>query len=106
MVRAGADVVLGSHSHQVGAMGTIDGVPVFYSMGDFLFDLPRFERTLEGIIVELTFSADRLVQVQLHPTVIVGRSQVDLLAPTDAAVVLARMRAASARGLRSLEPGT
>jgi poly-gamma-glutamate synthesis protein (capsule biosynthesis protein) len=105
MVRAGADVVLGSHSHRMGAMGTIEGVPVFYSMGDFLFDLPRFERTLEGILVELTLSSDRLVQVQLHPTVIVGRSQVDLLDPSGAADVVARMRAASAGRPRSLEPG-
>jgi poly-gamma-glutamate capsule biosynthesis protein CapA/YwtB (metallophosphatase superfamily) len=96
MVRAGADVVLGSHSHVVGPVEFIDGVPVLYSMGDFLFDLPRFEETEEAVIAELTFRGDRLAQLDLHPTVIVDRSQVALLDPaTDGAVVLERMRAAS-----------
>ena len=96
MVRAGADIVLGAHSHVVGPIEFIDGVPVLYSLGDFLFDLPRFEETEEGVIVELTFQGDRLAQLELHPTVIVDRSQVALLDPAkDGQVVLQRMRAAS-----------
>ena len=98
MVRAGADIVLGAHSHVVGPVEFIDGVPVLYSMGDFLFDLPRFEETEEAVIAELTFRGDRLAQLDLHPTVIVDRSQVALLDPaSDGAVVLQRMRAASKR---------
>ncbi len=96
MVRAGADIVLGAHSHVVGPIEFIDGVPVLYSLGDFLFDLPRFEETEEGVIVELTFQGDRLAQLELHPTVIVDRSQVALLEQAkDGQVVLQRMRAAS-----------
>jgi poly-gamma-glutamate synthesis protein (capsule biosynthesis protein) len=96
MVRAGADIVLGAHSHVVGPVEFIDGVPVLYSLGDFLFDLPRFEETEEAVIAELTFQGDRLAQLELHPTVIVDRSQVALLDPTkDGQVVLQRMRAAS-----------
>ena len=34
IIAAGADVVLGAHSHVVGAMESIGGVPVLYSMGD------------------------------------------------------------------------
>jgi poly-gamma-glutamate synthesis protein (capsule biosynthesis protein) len=98
MVRAGADAVLGAHSHVVGPLEFIDGVPVLYSMGDFLFDLPRFEETEEGVVAELSFLGDRLAQLELHPTVIRDRSQVALLDPAgDGAVVLERMRAASKR---------
>jgi poly-gamma-glutamate synthesis protein (capsule biosynthesis protein) len=96
MVRAGADAVLGSHSHVVGPIEFIDGVPVLYSLGDLLFDLPRFEETEEAIIVELTFHSDRLTQIELHPTVVVDRSQVALLTASGGGrLVLERMRRAS-----------
>jgi poly-gamma-glutamate synthesis protein (capsule biosynthesis protein) len=96
MVRSGADVVLGAHSHVVGAMEVIRGVPVLYSMGNFIFDLTRFEATLEGVIVELTFLDDRLLQVDLHPTVLIDLAQPNLLDPErDGRVVLKRMRKAS-----------
>ncbi len=96
MVRAGADVVLGAHSHVTGPLEFIDGVPVLYSMGDLIFDLPRFEATEEGVLVELTFHDSELAQVELHPTVIVDRAQLNLLRRDgDGEVVMRRMRAAS-----------
>jgi poly-gamma-glutamate synthesis protein (capsule biosynthesis protein) len=96
MVRAGADVVLGAHSHVTGPLEFIDGVPVAYSMGDLIFDLPRFEATEEGVLVELTFQGPELTQLELHPTVIVDRAQVNLLRRNgDGDVVIARMRKAS-----------
>lgn len=96
MVAAGADVVLGSHSHVTGPLEFIRAAPVLYSMGDFIFDLPRFEQTEEGVIAELTFNGPDLLQLELHPTVIVDRSQVNLLDRAgDGRVVLRRMRKAS-----------
>lgn len=96
MVHAGADLVLGAHSHVVGAVRHVRRTPVVYSMGNLLFDLTRFERTLEGVLVEVTFMTDRVAQIELHPTVLVARSQLNLLDPDgDGRVVLARMRRAS-----------
>ena len=101
MVRAGADVVLGSHSHVTGPVEFVDGAPVLYSMGNFIFDLPRFEQTEEGVIVELTFQGSRLAQMELHPTVFVGRSQTNLLNPKkDGRVVLRRMKTAPTASAR------
>jgi poly-gamma-glutamate capsule biosynthesis protein CapA/YwtB (metallophosphatase superfamily) len=98
MVRAGADVVLGAHSHVTGPVEFIDDAPVLYSMGDLIFDLSRFEATEVGVIAELTFHGDTLVQLELHPTVIVDRSQVNLLdRERDGNVVINRMRQASKR---------
>ena len=37
LVAAGADVILGHHPHVLQPMETIDGKPVFYSLGNFLF---------------------------------------------------------------------
>jgi poly-gamma-glutamate capsule biosynthesis protein CapA/YwtB (metallophosphatase superfamily) len=37
LVEAGADLILGHHPHVLQPMEMIDGVPVFYSLGNFLF---------------------------------------------------------------------
>ena len=38
MISAGADFVIGAHSHCLQGIEYIDGVPVFYSLGNFLFN--------------------------------------------------------------------
>jgi poly-gamma-glutamate synthesis protein (capsule biosynthesis protein) len=96
LIAAGADVILGSHSHWAGAMEAIGDGLVVYSMGNFIFDLPRSEQTDEGLIVELTFVGRRLAQVDIHPTIELDRSQPNLLDPArDGRVVLDRVREAS-----------
>ena len=96
LIAAGADVILGSHPHWAGAMEAIDNGLAVYSMGDFIFDLPRSEQTDEGLIVELTFVGRRLAQLDIHPTIELDRSQPNLLDPAgDGRVVLDRVRKAS-----------
>ena len=95
LIADGADVILGSHPHWAGALEQIGAGVVVYSMGDFIFDLPRSERTDEGLIVELTFEGTHLAQVDIHPTIELDRSQPNLLDPSDGQVVLERIRAAS-----------
>ena len=102
-VAAGADLVLGSHSHWVGAIQSIDRPqgPAFvdYSLGDLLFDLDHDIPSQEAVIAILTFSGTRLVQVGLNPTVMVDGAQVALLDPAgDGHKVLDAIRRAS-RGL-------
>ncbi len=96
---AGADLVLGNHSHWAGPIGLRSGNRlVVYSMGDLLFDLNHDERTQEAFLVETTFAGKRLVQVTLHPTVIVKQAQVNLLTPTGGGMRLLRaIQAASQR---------
>jgi poly-gamma-glutamate synthesis protein (capsule biosynthesis protein) len=38
MVEAGADLIIGSHPHVIQGIESIDGVPVIYSLGNFVFD--------------------------------------------------------------------
>jgi poly-gamma-glutamate synthesis protein (capsule biosynthesis protein) len=103
LVAAGADLVLGSHSHWVGAIQSIDRPqgPAFvdYSLGDLLFDLNHDLQAQEGVIATMTFSGKRLVQVDLDPTIMVDRAQVALLDPAGGGqAVLDAIRRAS-RGL-------
>lgn len=103
MVAAGADLILGSHSHFTGPIQAIarpSGGPAFvdYSLGDLLFDLNYSESTQEGVVADLTYVGTRLVQIDLHPTMMVDHSQVNLLDPAgDGRRVLDRIRAASAQ---------
>jgi len=103
-VEAGADLILGSHSHWVGAIQSIDRPvgPAFidYSLGDLLFRLNHDLRAQLGVIVTLTFSGTRLLQVELAPTVMIDGAQIGLLDPAgkDGAQVLDAIRTAS-RGL-------
>jgi poly-gamma-glutamate synthesis protein (capsule biosynthesis protein) len=96
---AGADLILGNHSHWAGPIGLRSGNRlVVYSMGDLLFDLNHDERTQEAFLVETTFAGKRLVQVTLHPTVIVRQAQLNLLTPGGGGTRLLRtIQAASQR---------
>jgi hypothetical protein len=61
-----------------------------------VFDLVRSEETVEGVIVEITFSGPQPVLIRFHPTVIVDSAQPNLFDPeTDGKVVIERMRRAS-----------
>jgi len=80
-IDAGADLVLGNHSHWVGAMEIYRGRPIVYSMADFVFNIDRSEKTMEGILVDATYAGSRLVQMQIHPFIVVDHAQPNLLDP-------------------------
>ncbi len=96
MIDAGADLILGSHSHWFGPMQQV-GVDhmVFYSLGDLVFDWTHDERTQESAVVDLTFSGRRLVQVDLHPTLII-EGQPNLLSGDDGARMFDQVHSTSA----------
>jgi poly-gamma-glutamate synthesis protein (capsule biosynthesis protein) len=90
LVGAGADVVLGSHSHWAGPLELVDGRLVVHSLGDLVFDLQHDARTQQGLIAELTFAGSRLAQVDLRPTLILDASQPNLLEPAGGGDALLR----------------
>ncbi len=51
---AGADVVIGAHSHCLQGMEYYDGKPVIYSLGNYWFN----EKTLDTMLLELHFFGD------------------------------------------------
>jgi poly-gamma-glutamate synthesis protein (capsule biosynthesis protein) len=81
MIDAGADIVIGNHPHWAQAMEVYKGRPIWYALGNFTFDQTWSEPTLEGISLELTFRGSRLVQARLHPHVLIGGVQPNLLDP-------------------------
>ncbi len=82
---AGADLVLGAHPHVAGAIEQFGDTPVFYSLGNFIFDQNWSTPTMQALVTELTFAGGSVVQARVHP-VIIGlsdllQSQVNLLDP-------------------------
>ena len=57
LIDAGADVVVGAHPHVVQGIEMYKGKPIFYSLGDFVFDLQR-ENTLDSYFVKIDFVND------------------------------------------------
>jgi poly-gamma-glutamate synthesis protein (capsule biosynthesis protein) len=78
---AGADMVIGNHAHWAGAMEVYKGKPIWYALGNFVFDQTWSEPTMEGITLELTFRGADLVQVRMRPHVILDKAQPNFMDP-------------------------
>lgn len=51
LVELGADLIIGHHPHVVQEIGFVDGVPVFYSLGNYIFDQYFSSEVQEGLVV-------------------------------------------------------
>lgn len=70
MVELGADLIVGHHPHWVQnyvdlsvATGT-NSVPVYYSLGNFIFDQMWSEETKKGMAVKVVFEEQRIIDRQ------------------------------------------
>jgi Bacterial capsule synthesis protein PGA_cap len=80
-IDAGADMVIGNHAHWAAAMEVYEGKPIWYALGNLVFDQTWSEPTMEGITLELTFRGSQLVQVGLRPHIILDKAQPNFLDP-------------------------
>ncbi len=67
LLMAGADVVAGHHPHVVQDMEYIDGRPVYYSLGNLVFDQMWSEATRNGLMIKLVFEGKKLVSEKEIP---------------------------------------
>lgn len=84
----------------MGAIQSLDGPDdpalVDYSLGDLLFNLDHDVAAQEGVVLTLTFSGRRLVQVTVDPTIMIDGAQAGLLDPAgDGHAVIDAIRSAS-----------
>lgn len=75
MVEAGADVIAGHHPHWVQESEFIEGKPVYYSLGNFVFDQMWSEETRKGLVVALTFKGGFLQAQEFFPIYIQNWAQ-------------------------------
>ncbi len=70
LVNLGANVIVGHHPHWVEDTAKIENTPVFYSLGNLIFDQMWSEETRHGLLVRLTFEGKQIVKQELIPTYI------------------------------------
>jgi poly-gamma-glutamate synthesis protein (capsule biosynthesis protein) len=68
LVEAGADIIVGHGSHWVQEVEYINGKPIYYSLGNFVFDQMWSEETRKGLIMKLTFRNGNLIKEEELPT--------------------------------------
>ena len=95
-IDAGADMVIGNHAHWAGALEVHEDKPIWYALGNFVFDQTWSIPTMEGITLELTFNGTDLVQAKMRPHLILDRAQPNFLDPLgDGKAVLSQVFRAS-----------
>lgn len=94
-VEAGADVVVGNHTHVVQAIQQVDGIDVFYGLGNFIFDQTWDLAHQQGVILRLYFYGSTYTGYDLIPTHVDGDGTVHIANDDEAAQVLQRIEQAS-----------
>ncbi|RJQ35147.1 CapA family protein [Candidatus Parcubacteria bacterium] len=69
-VDAGAVAVIGAHPHVVQDHETYNGAPIYYSLGNFVFDQYFTEAVRNGIFVKITFNTTGATKVEEIPIVL------------------------------------
>ncbi len=96
-VEAGADLIVGNHTHTVQALEAINGVPVFYGLGNFMFDQDWSRETAQGVALIVTFTGRQFTGFELVPVHIKGDGRVEIAGPEEAREILGRIQEASQR---------
>jgi len=66
LIEAGADAIIGHHPHVVQSYESIMGKPVFYSIGNLIFD-NKNTMTHDGILVKIIISEDEGLSTKIIP---------------------------------------
>ena len=93
-VDAGADLVVGNHTHVVQAFQELDGVMVFYGLGNFVFDQGLRDHR-QGVILLVHFKGKEFLGYELIPTHVDPDGRVHIADPEEAAEVLERLEGAN-----------
>jgi len=96
-VGAGADLVVGNHAHVIQGMKELNGVPVFYGLGSFVFDQSWSLETQQGIVVRITFEGTRFLDYEIIPVHIENDGYVHIPDADEAASILNRFQTISSQ---------
>ncbi len=89
LIDAGADVVCGHHSHTLHPIELYQGKPIFYSLGNFLFERPRGFMEAASFIVEI--NPGREPSIELTPVLLDEQGFPYLIGADDARRVVERL---------------
>jgi len=69
-IEAGADAVIGHHPHWIQPVEIYRGRPIFYSLGNFVFDQGHSQETSQGLMVEFRIKRKQIRSSRLLPVAI------------------------------------
>lgn len=69
-IDSGADIVVGHHPHWVQSKEIYKDKPIYYSLGNFVFDQMWSQKTREGLIVNFEFEGKNLLGEKEFPVLI------------------------------------
>jgi poly-gamma-glutamate synthesis protein (capsule biosynthesis protein) len=78
-IDSGADVIIGHHPHWVQEIENYKDKPIYYSLGNLVFDQMWSEETKKGLVVKLTFEGNSLVNQEQIPVKIYDYGQPSLV---------------------------
>lgn len=96
-VDAGADLVVMNHAHVVQAYREIDGVMIFFGLGNFIFDQIWARDHQQGVILKVTFQGTTVVEYEIIPTVVDQDGTVHIADEEEAAEIIDRILEANAK---------
>ena len=91
LIDAGVDVVIGHHPHVVQDVALYKGKPIFYSLGNFIFDQYFSQDVQEGAGVRMNIYTDHVVYTLVPFTSIDSRNQPRQMQEGDRARLLERV---------------
>jgi gamma-polyglutamate biosynthesis protein CapA len=91
LIDAGADAVIGHHPHVVQDVALYQGKPIFYSLGNFIFDQYWNEDVRTGLGVHLSITATSVTYTSLAFTTEHTRNQPSLMSSTSSERVFNRI---------------
>ncbi|RCK72955.1 MAG: putative enzyme of poly-gamma-glutamate biosynthesis (capsule formation) [Anaerolineae bacterium] len=94
IVAAGADLVVGNHTHVVQGYQMLNGVWVFYGLGNFVFDQDLNDHQ-QGVILLVRYQGTQLLDFEFIPTHVDEDGRVHLAEATEAMEILQRIELAS-----------
>lgn len=95
VVDAGADLIVGTHPHVVCGLEEYKSVPIFYSLGNFIFDQEWSTETKQGTVAQTYFYGKKLVSAPLIPYQIEDYNQPHIATAEQAKQIFGRIFGAS-----------
>ncbi len=86
--------MVGNHTHVVQGYQTLEGVLVFYGLGNFVFDQDLHDHQ-QGVILIVRFQGKDLLDFSFIPTHVDEDGRVHVAEEAEAAAILQRIEAAS-----------
>lgn len=99
LVKSGADIIIGHHPHVIEDIQLVEGVPVFYSLGNYVFDQYWNTEVRTGLALRL--SVERHAYVFDLIPIAIDRAQPRLMNDEEASVVLTALASVSDPALKT-----